>query len=87
MLHFLRDRLSERKFRLFAVACCRRQWGPFPAVPHRQAIKAAERFADGIAVEEVKALAAVMQRAASDPTLSPEERSLAHPARCSKFRG
>jgi hypothetical protein len=52
MLQFVHGRISERKFRLFAVACCRRQWELFPPVPHRQAIKAAEQFADGIGTHE-----------------------------------
>jgi hypothetical protein len=57
MLNHLRGRVSDRKLRLFAVACCR---SIFPHVPEARrgdiepAIDAAERFADGLAsVEEL----------------------------------
>src|SRR5436305_1514531 len=69
MLQFLHDRVSERKFRLFAIACCRRQWDLFPPVPHRQVIKAAEQLADGIGThEELLAMAEPLRRVRSDYT-------------------
>ncbi len=46
MLEFLRGRASERKLRLFAVACCQRVWRVFPRKV-RETIRAAERYAEG----------------------------------------
>ncbi len=47
MLQFLRGRASERKLRLFAVACCRRVWDQIPPGVARRAVEEAERAADG----------------------------------------
>ncbi len=58
MLTFLRDsrRITDRKARLFAVACCRRNWTLFPNEDCRKRVQLAERYADGLAgVEELDA--------------------------------
>jgi hypothetical protein len=46
MLPFLRGKASERKLRLFAVACCRLVWERIPPTA-REAAELAERYADG----------------------------------------
>jgi hypothetical protein len=51
MLEYLRRKASERKLRLFAVACCRRIWDKVPN--HDQpAVEMAEQFADGTTTEQ-----------------------------------
>lgn len=47
MLSFLSERASPRKRRLFACACVRRIWPLLNDDRLRQAVKVAERFADG----------------------------------------
>src|SRR5688572_5773810 len=56
LLHFLRSRLNDRKLRLFACACCQRLWPLLPRGPAREAVRLAQRYADGEAgVDELKA--------------------------------
>jgi hypothetical protein len=47
MLEHLGDKISSRKLRLFACACCRSVWGLLAEEPIRRAVEAAESFADG----------------------------------------
>jgi hypothetical protein len=52
MLEFLHGRVSDRKLRLFACACCRRLWPFIHDEKWRWAIEIVERHLDGEATEE-----------------------------------
>ena len=52
MLRFLRKGSSDRKMRLFGVACCRHIWHFLPATPWHHCIQVAERYADRAASDK-----------------------------------
>ena len=57
MLEFVRDQASERKVRLFGVACCRRAASDFPVDEYHLLLAVCERRAQGQIVQGEKAAA------------------------------
>jgi hypothetical protein len=55
MLEFLRGKASERKLRLFAVACCHRVWHLLTDTRSRQAVEFGEQYVDGEVKESRRA--------------------------------
>jgi hypothetical protein len=49
MLKYLRGKVSDRKLRLFACACCRRLWHLYTNDICKNAVEISEEFADGVA--------------------------------------
>jgi hypothetical protein len=52
LLDYLVGRASNRKFRLFGCACCRRVWNSLADERSRNAVAIAERYADGLATDD-----------------------------------
>jgi hypothetical protein len=48
MLEFSVGKVSERKLRIFACACCRSIWHVLTKASGRKAVEVSERFADGV---------------------------------------
>src|SRR5262245_24447131 len=68
LLECLGNRPSERKFRLFVAACCRRLLQLFPAEVI-QAVEAVEGYADGsISKRALQTVHASMKKARNGPT-------------------
>src|SRR5262245_28414862 len=67
MLRFLRGKVSERKLRLFACACCRRVWSLMTDERSRNGVMVRERYEEGDATsDEVESAADAARRARAD---------------------
>jgi hypothetical protein len=64
MLEFLRGKASDRKLRLLACACCRHVWDLLLDEQSRQAVNAAEQYADGLISHDARILIHDAARAA-----------------------
>jgi hypothetical protein len=74
MVRFLRGKTSDRKLRLFAVACCRRSCSVLPDEWRRKMVGVAEREADGFDTKDALRLAEQQARAAIPSFSRPTEK-------------
>jgi hypothetical protein len=74
MLAFLRDRVSDRKLRLFACACCRSIWDLMTDERSRNAVEEIERLADGTSSVEEILVARISASDALDVAIADAER-------------
>jgi hypothetical protein len=65
MLEFLRGKASDRKLRLFACACCRRNWQGINGTAIAHPLETNERYADGLATDNELILAREAARCAA----------------------